>query len=331
MIFVTPTSDFGPISVCHARESGKQGQATQSRRPLGTGLAAQEGERMIRTRFGRTAAVSAAAALAVLVLAGSAFADPTLTIGGSSGDTDGAAFVDPITAGGGSGDTSAGVATGSGSGSAAQADLTSGDTSGSAAVGCVEVSASSGSTSGGAQVGSCTDSSAGSSAAGSGAATGGVSSGDTAGSASVGCIGATGSSGSTNADAAVGSCTGTGRAAAGSVGSGDTLAGAGVGCITAGSSGEPTAEAQVGNCSETQAGGAGGSDPVDGNGTVAGGSGVLGAAESGDEGNAILAGLTSGTLPLTGLPLVPFVLAGLAALALAIVFRRRRAREVAGV
>jgi hypothetical protein len=292
---------------------------------------------MIVKRMARLSLLVASAMLAVFALAADASADPTVAIEAGSGDTTGSGSVDPIDASAASGDTSAGISTGSGSGSAAGGTVTSGGTSGSVGIGCIDASLTSGSTSGGAQFGSC----AGSSVAGGGAASTDVASagapvaGNTSASAQVGCIDAAGASGSTAASAGVGSCRSAGGAAAGSLESGDAAARAGVGCIEAGAAGPATAAARVGACPQTQEesptgpatpGPGGSTDGSDlGNGTL-GHAGVLGANTSG-EGGGVLAGLRSGELPLTGLPLMPVFLAAVAALILAFAMQRRRARH----
>lgn len=293
---------------------------------------------MIVKRKGRLPLLVAAAMLAVFALAGNAHADPTATIGAGSGNTSGSGSVDPINVSGESGDTSVGLSTGSGSGNSAQAGATSGDSSGSITVGCVDATAASGSTAAGGQLGSCGSSSA----ASGGAAHGQVASGgapvpgDTTGSAHVGCIRAAGGSGSTAASGAVGSCRGGNGAVLGSAGSGDSAASAGVGCIVAAATGDASGAARVGACPQTHeespsgpaAPGPGGSTDGDGLGGGGGvpGSDVLGANAPDDGG--ILATLTSGELPLTGLPLLPVLLAAVAALVLAIAIQRRRARQL---
>ena len=70
----------------------------------------------------------------------------------------------------------------------------------------------------------------------------------------------------------------------------------------------------------------GGGSLVDPAGGAFGDSGALGAG-SADDGSGVLAALTSGKLPLTGLPLLPVLLAALAALGLAVAFQRRRMRQ----
>jgi hypothetical protein len=303
---------------------------------------------MIVKRKGQRLLFAAAAMLAVFALAGNAYADPTATIGAQSGNTNASESVDPIDVAGGNGDTSVGISTGSGKGNAAQAGAASGNSSGSVAVGCVNADAVSGATSAGGQVGSCGASSAASGGAASATVesdgapvAGGPSVADeTRGSAHVGCIRAGGSSGSTAASGLVGSCRGGRGGAGGSAGSGDTTAGAGVGCIVASATGEANGAVRVGRCPQTQGespgeppapgpggldegGGLGGGLPGPDGGVP--GSDVIGANTS-DEGG-ILAAVRSGQLPLTGLPLLPVLLASVAALVLAIAMYRRRARQ----
>jgi hypothetical protein len=195
--------------------------------------------------------------------------------------------------------------------------VTSGDTGGSVAVGCIDAAAASGSTSAGGKIGSCAGSSgAGSSAAGAGFASADTPvAGGTSGSARVGCIDAAAASGPTAAGASAGSCRGANGAAAGATG--DTTAAVRVGAC-------PQTQEQSPNSPTTPGTGElpGADGPADG---PLPGSDVLGANASDDGG--ILAALTSGELPLTGLPLLPVLVAAAVSLLLGFALERRRARQ----